>query len=364
MLGSPTAEGFRAAFRRPSLTLAEITWRWAVGGTGAALFLFALFEYLDTLPVTDRELLFLKTRNPYLMAEAIAHILRGGLNRALLAGLIATLLLAGLWMVAGAVGRIATMRGLLEYFRERANDGTIIANNAANSAATNVANEAGATPSPFAVLVRLNFLRVAVALAAILGIFGAAIIGGMASPGDDPRPGIAFLIFLALAALVGLAWSSLNWLLALAGMFAVRDCEDAAGAISAAVTFSRERTGAIFIVGLWTGLAHLVAFVAATTVASIHVTMIGVIPWRLSVVVMIFVSLGYFAVVDWLYLARLAGYVCILEMPQVVLAPQKRTPQPYVPPPHLPPSILPPGAPVQTTIDREEVILSDLPGLA
>src|SRR5580704_11315997 len=99
---SPTLEGFRAAFRRPSLTLAEITWRWAVGGTGAALFLFALFEYLDTLPVTDRELLFLKTRNPYLMAEAIAHILRGGLNRALLAGLIATLLLAGLWMVAGA----------------------------------------------------------------------------------------------------------------------------------------------------------------------------------------------------------------------------------------------------------------------
>jgi len=358
MPGSPTAEGFRAAFRRPSLTFAEITWRWVAGGTAFTLFLFALFEYLDTLPVTDREMLFLKTRNPYLMAEAIAHILRGGLSRAVVAGLIAGLLLAGLWIVAGAVGRIATVRGLLEYFRERAHEGTIVANNAA------LANEAGVTPSPFAALVRLNFLRVAVALAAVLGILGAAIIGGMASPADDPQPGLAFLIFVALAGVVSLAWCSLNWLLGLAGMFAVRDGEHAGGAISAAVTFSREHTGAIFIVGLWTGLAHLVALVAATTVASIPVGLIGVIPWRLSVVVTIFVSLVYFAVVDWLYLARLAGYVCILEMPQVVLALQTRTPQPYVPPPNLPPSILPPNAPVQTTIDRDESILSDLPGLA
>ena len=53
---SPTAEGFRAAFRRPSLTLAEITWRWAVGATASALCLFGLIEYLRTLPVNNAEL--------------------------------------------------------------------------------------------------------------------------------------------------------------------------------------------------------------------------------------------------------------------------------------------------------------------
>lgn len=73
---SPTAEGFRAASRRPSLTLAEIIWRWIVGATAVALFFFGLFEYLDTLPVTNGELLFLRTRHPYLVGEAIAHILR------------------------------------------------------------------------------------------------------------------------------------------------------------------------------------------------------------------------------------------------------------------------------------------------
>src|SRR5271154_6444753 len=115
---SPTAEGFRIAFRRPLLTLAEIAWRWTVGAIATALFLFGVFEYLDTLPVTSGELFFLRTRNPYLVAEAIAHIFRGSSRRVVVAGTLAALLLGLLWMVAGAVGRIATVRGLLEYFHK------------------------------------------------------------------------------------------------------------------------------------------------------------------------------------------------------------------------------------------------------
>src|SRR5580700_9909614 len=114
---SPTAEGFRAASRRPSLAVAEIMWRWIVGATAVALFFFGLLEYLDTLPVTNGELLFLRTRHPYLVGEAIAHILRGSLNRAVLAGLLAALMLMALWIVAASVGRIATVRVLLDYFR-------------------------------------------------------------------------------------------------------------------------------------------------------------------------------------------------------------------------------------------------------
>src|SRR5258708_3123982 len=114
---SPTTEGFRAAFRRPSLALAEIMWRWTVGATAASLLIFGLFEYLRTLPVTNGELLFLRTRHPYLVGEAIAHILRGSGIRALMAGVLAAMLLTMLWVVAASVGRIATVRGLLEYFR-------------------------------------------------------------------------------------------------------------------------------------------------------------------------------------------------------------------------------------------------------
>ncbi len=353
---SSTSEGFRVAFRRPSLTFAEIAWRWTVGGTAAALFLFGLFQYLDSLPVTSGELLFLRTRQPYLVAEAIAHIFRGTLGRVAVAGMVAAFLLALLWIIAGSLGRIATVRSLQDYFR-RHPACSISASGVMDSSEEEVAGrDSTITSRPFVALVRLNFLRVAVALAAIVGMLGATVLAGFASPAADPQPGLAFMLFLPLAALVWVAWLVLNWLLSLAGMFAVRDGEGAAGAISAAVTLCRERTGAVFAVSAWTGLAHLVALVGASVMASIPLGLSGALPWRLVLVGTIFVALLYFALADWFYMARLAGYVCIAEMPQVVLAPMMPpAPQPFVPPPSAP------APPVQTTIDREEPILSDVP---
>jgi len=209
-------------------------------------------------------------------------------------------------------------------------------------------------------LLRLNFLRAVVALAAAVGFVGASILAGFASPDASPRPGLAFLLFVPLAGLICMVWCGLNWLLSLAGMFAVRESEDAVGAISAAVTFCRERTGAVFAVSTWTGLAHLVAFVGATTVASLPVGLAGALPWRLVIAAVFLVTMAYFAVADWLYMARLAGYVCIAEMPEALLAPLPPAPQP-VPPPFAGPPVQ--TTPLQTTIDRDEPILSDVPNL-
>jgi len=351
---SPTAEGFRAAFRRPSLTLGEITWRWVTGATAAALFFFGLFELLDTLPVTSGDMLFLRTRHPYLVAQAIAHIFRGSLSRAMMAGLLAVLMLGLLWIVAASLGRIATVRSLLEYFPRSpgsASAGTVA--EAASSGSTN--------PNSFDTLTRLNFLRATAALAAMFGFVGAAILAGFASPDSNPSPGLAFLLFLPLAGLICLIWWALNWLLSLAGLFAVRDGEDAVGAISAAVTFCRERTGAIFAVSTWTGLAHLVAFVGATTVISMPLGLAGVLPWRLVLLGVILVTLAYFVLADWLYMARLAGYVCIAEMPEALLAPLPPRPTLTPPPGGLQATPLPP---LRTTIDRDEPILSDVPNPA
>ncbi|HTS38804.1 MAG TPA: hypothetical protein VMH04_24230 [Candidatus Solibacter sp.] len=303
---SPTAEGFRAAFRRPSLAMGEISWRWITGATASALFFFGLFEYLDTLPVSNVELLFLRSRQPYLIAQAISHILRGSLGRVVASSMVAVLLLSFLWIVAGSLGRIATVRAMLDYFRDHLR--------------RDVAGDVS-TASAWNTLVRLNFLRTVVALAALIGFVGAMIIAGFVSPDSHPRPGMAFLLFLPMAALVFLAWTSLNWLLALAGMFAVRDGEDAIGAIAAAVGLCRDRLGAVAAVSTWTGLAHLVAFVGTTTIISVPLGFLPLLPWRLVVVSMILITLVYFALADWLYTARLAGYVCIAELPEEMLRP-------------------------------------------
>jgi hypothetical protein len=345
---SPTVEGFRAAFRRPSLALAEIMWRWIVGATAVALLVVGLFEYLDTLPVTSGELLFLRTRHPFLVGEAIAHILRGSLNRAAMASLLAALMLSVLWIVAASVGRIATVRGLLDYFRGDV-AGNVSAVGVSNDGQRDVASNVSTTA--FVALLRLNFLRVVLALAAVVGFAGASILAGFTSPDANPQPGLAFSLFLPLAGLICYVGWALNWLLSLAGMFAVRNAEDAMGAIGCAVDLTRARTGAVFAISTWTGLAHLVALVGAATIASIPMGFVGLIPWRLIIAAMILVALIYFALADWLYMARLAGYVCVAETPQALLVP-------------LPPAPLPRTPPVQTTIDRDEPILSDLPNLA
>ena len=331
---SPTLEGFRTAFRRPWLTLAEVFWRWTVGAVAWALFLFWSIEYLGSLPVTDGDTALLRTRQPMLVGRAIAHILRGSLNRAALAVLFAVVALSLLWIVAASVGRAATVRALLVYFRRRF--------------ASNVSRPDDAVKQQsLRSLIGINFLRVALALGALLAFVGAAVLAGFASPDTHPQPGLAFILFLPLAGLICIVWPMLNWLLSLACIFSVRDGDDVLSALSAAVTFSRERSGAVFAVSIWTGLAHIVAISAATTAVSLPLVFIRVAPARLIIAAVILLTLAYFAVVDWLYMARLASYVCIAEMPEA-LAESASSPVPRP----------------QSTIDRDEPILSDIPNLA
>jgi len=354
---SPTLEGFRAAFRRPSLGFAEIAWRWTFGFSTVALFVFYCIEYLDTLPVSNADSVLLATRQPALVGRAIAHILRGSLNRAVLAASLAALALSILWIIAASFGRLATVRALLDYFRGDAahHVSAAAAGDSAEQESVSARSNGATKPRPIRALLDLNFLRAAVVLAMTLALGGAAILAGFASSRANPRPGLAFTLFLPLAGLVCMAGWALNWWLSLAGIFAVRDGESAADALSAAVAFFRERTGAVLAVSTWTGLAHVVAFSVATTAVSFPLAFVQILPWRLVLAGIILVTLAYFAVADWLYTARLAGYVCIAEMPDAL--PEVLS---------LPPATLPTGnvAAVEASMDRDEPILSDAPNLA
>jgi len=345
---SPTLEGFRAAFRRPSLALAEIIWRWSVGAATCALFIFGFFEYLRTLPVTNGDLLFLRTKQPVLIGQAISHILRGSLERAALAGLFAGLALTLAWIVAASVGRSLTLRALLAYFASRRDAAKF------SEVSTQPQRQAAATSSMRA-LFGLNFLRAAAVLAAVLSIQGAAILAGLASSPERPQPGLAFLIFLLLAGLACLTVWILNWFLSLSAIFAIRDREDSRASLGSAVRLCRERFGAVVAVSSWSAIAHLVAFSGMMTVVSFPLALAPVINARLLIAVIALVLLAYLAVADWLYIARLAGYVCIVQMPEPAAS--------------IPASSLPSRSegflsniPVET-IDRDERILSDVPGL-
>src|SRR5258707_5557330 len=104
-------------FRRPSFGVAEIAWRWSLGFASGLLLAFSFIQYLDTLPVTGRDLLFFRTRQPALIAQALARIFQGSAPRVILAAFVLLPALALAWMLLGSLGRAATLKALVDHFR-------------------------------------------------------------------------------------------------------------------------------------------------------------------------------------------------------------------------------------------------------
>jgi hypothetical protein len=314
---SPTLEGFRAALRRPSLTFTEIAWRWIVGATALVALLFYSVEYLDSLPVSDADALLLSTRQPMLIGRAIEHILKGSLQRAVIAALIAALALSVLWIIAASFGRLATVRGLLRYFREKAaTSDSISVDPAAPPPSINHESKTNSLRA----LLDLSFLRAAVVLAAMLAFAGGLILSRVAADAKNSRVDLIVVLFFVFEGAVCVAAWTLNWWLSFAAIFAVRESQSGLGALSASIAVFRERIGSVLAVSAWTGAAHLAAFSIATTASSFCLAFLQIAPAWAVIGSLVLIILFYLAVADWLYIARLAGYVAIVEMPALQVA--------------------------------------------
>ena len=288
-------------FRLPSLGLAEIAWRWSFGLTVGALLAFSLREYLATLPVTAGEMLLLRTRQPALILQALSRILEGSAPRAVAALIVLLLGLTVAWILLASVGRAAILKTLFEYLRERSGDGARLPRETSRPGS----------------LVSLNFLRAAVTLAAVAASFGAVFLSAAASSKSDPSPGSALLIFYMLILLIGLAWLVLNWFLSLAAIFIVGRGHNTFGALRAAADLCWTYPLSVAAAAIWFGLAHALAFVVATSAAAVPLAFAEVLPAGVVLGGLLLVTLLYFAVVDFLYIGRLAAYVFTLEAPDV-----------------------------------------------
>ena len=321
--------------REPAFGLAEFTWRWSLGLTGCLLFAFAIIEYLGTLPVTAGDLLLIKTRQPAFIAKALVRILHGSGARVVETLIVAFLCWAVAWVIVGGLGRMAVLKALLGHFRYKVSDKT--------------PEETGSIYSLFG----LNLFRVAALVAAAIACFAPGLAAQFAS-GKDSDPTLVFLAIAFGLGLIACAWSVLNWFLSLASVFVVAKGEDTFGAITATVAFLRDRLGGVLAVSTWFGLAHLIAFVLATFCSLFVFGLLGVLPVGFALLGMTVVTLIYFAVADLLYVGRLAGYMAILELPEV----EPRAIE-------LPPGTSPSGSksqdPRHSRVDPDELILSDVP---
>src|SRR5581483_7801367 len=269
---SPARAGFTAVAREPRVIATEIAWRWTFGAAALVLLTMGALAWLDRL--------MLRSRQPILMADALSHILAG--SGARLLRILALLLpsIAALWTVAATVGRALTLKSL--------------------------APDANVKARPIA---GLNFLRAALALAALLAYFGSAFVAStVAGRGETLDPSIFFVVFVPLLALVVVAWSTLNWYLSVAPVCAALDGSGAMAAFAGPVRLPRRRMATLSSVGFIFGLLRAVALVAVFMVS----VAVAEAPWMsaaVQIALLVVISLAYFVVADWLYVARLAAYI-------------------------------------------------------
>jgi hypothetical protein len=326
-------------FRRPSFGLAEIAWRYSFGAAAGLVLLFSFFEYLDTLPVSKSDLLLLRTGQPALISRAVLHIFRGSAFRVVETAIVLLLTLGAAWIVVASLGRAATLKALLAHFR-------------GDVATSDKEKKNWRLRSLFG----LNFFRLGATLAATVGCLAAVLLAGAASRPNDPAPGSALLIVLTITTLVWLVWSTLNWFLSLASIFVVAHGQDAFSAIAATVDLCLTRPGSLFAAGTWFGLAHITAFVVASSALAFPLGFAAVLPGGVVLGGVLLLTLLYFAVADFLYIGRLAAYVAMVEIPESRVSAETA-------PPHPPedPTYLDRALPASPRVDASELILSDIP---
>jgi hypothetical protein len=144
-----------------------------------------------------------------------------------------------------------------------------------------------------------------------------------------------------------------NWFLSLAPVFVLHDSQDAFGSISCAVEFCRHRASAVAWSSTAFGLLHFVVFVLATAAVFVPLALLRVLPRGIVLGAVLLLTMLYFAMVDFLYMGRLAAYISLLHVPQE--APLESS------------QLSVPGSPSTTTLlpipPSDDDILSDVPGL-
>jgi hypothetical protein len=317
----PTAAGFRLIFRRPSIPLAEIAWRWSVAAAGWLLCSAFLVEYADTLSVNKVDRLLLGSKQAALILRALHRIFHGSALRFTQSGILLAIAIMLAWIFVGSFGRTAILTAMAEEFGIRLTPGSTITS-----------------------LIGLNFLRAAVTLAGAVAAVGAALIASGVWASTHLSASGAARLWLALLFLVWLAWAAVNWSLSVGSVFVVKDGRPSLGAVAAAVRWCREHLATVIITGIWFGLAHggafIIAYGASFTVLN-AAEALGTGPTLLLEFLIVCV---YCMAADFLYTGRLAAYLAIAggEAASNLLQESR-------------------GRPGPDAVDQSEIILSDLP---
>jgi hypothetical protein len=301
--------GIRAVVRRPALVLGEVAWRWAFGAAAWTLVIIAVRRILAHVDITQAELLLARHSDVFLIADAGAHIVVQVLPQLARECLVLAPAIAVLWIAAATLGRAITLDALMatpvilsEAWREVGD---------AEPKAPGAFASAPAARPHFGRITLLHLLRAVFTLATLIAYFGALFLTGLAMPAQNPIA--RALVGILVAALIGFFWSVVNWFLALAPIWIVRVGHPALRSIADSVDLLRRGPGP------YLGVASRFGFLRAAALAAAFVA--ALLASRAtpatSIALCVGIALIYFAVADFLYIARLAALVALDESSQL-----------------------------------------------
>jgi len=315
--------GFRAVLRQPAVVLGEIAWRWAFGAAAWTLVIFALRRILTHVDVTQAELLIARRSDILLVADACARILAQVLPQLARECLVLAPAIAILWIAAATVGRAITLGALLSTEAREPGEEASSHPPIPTLSRQNRAEEGWATRPHFSSLLMLNCLHAGFMFVAIVAFFGGLLFAGLAFPSQNPA--VTALIGVLLATLVGFFWSLVNWFLALAPIWIVRDGRPALKSVGDSLDLFHRSPSTYLGIASAIGLLRAAALLGAVIAGFVAAQGSPAAAVAGSVVI----ALLYFAAADSLYIARLAAYIALDESSQpAALSSQPISPEP------------------------------------
>ncbi|MGZ4789488.1 MAG: hypothetical protein ACXVZX_13290 [Terriglobales bacterium] len=293
MARSPLRDGWRVLMRAPAAVLTEIVWRWTFGVAFWAILYYSFREYFASIEISRAEYALMRSLEPYTWIAVTARVIVAFMMGLRIVGPIVIPALIVLWTALATLGRAGTIRAV--------------------SATDPQTNWFSTT--------LLHLFRVLLGLAAILSYFGCGILID-AAVGDPSRHFAAVFLLGSLALLVIVFfWSFVNWFLSLATIFTVRERSGLFRSVVQTAAYHREHSHLLVSTGLWFAFARSILVIASSMISLWLFTEARP---RLAILLVVAVSLVYFAMADALNMWRLATYISFTESepaPPVLAAP-------------------------------------------
>lgn len=263
------------------MLLTEIVWRWSFGAIAFLLLLFSTLTLLGSVSATPLEMAAWRSHNPTVMAQGLANMLGESGPKLLQTAAWVLPAITLLWIFFGACGRVFTL------------------------------NRLTGQDVSFRTIFALQGVRAVLMWLAGAGLIAALIFDARISAhGAQPDLFLYYALAFWSVALIGGFWATANWYLSLAAICCLQSGAGFLTGTKRAIRMVRTQGGDFGGIGLSFGVLRLVLLAIAFVLCVLPSGLMGTAP-RGYIAWVVTVSLVYFAVADFLYIARMAAYYIV-----------------------------------------------------